>query len=85
MIGEEPAQRLFAAGRSFCARRPWASRASARGSRCPAIKASIIARPDTPCSVRGTDGELDLGVFEQLFDALLLAGPVLAPGHAGSG
>src|SRR6478736_6267197 len=39
----------------FLRARPLASWASARGSRCPAIKASIIARAVTPCSSDSTD------------------------------
>jgi hypothetical protein len=38
----------------FLRARPLVSRASVRGSRCPAIRASIIARPDTPCRFDST-------------------------------
>ena len=35
--------------------RPWASSASTFGLRCPAISASIIARPDTPSTSVSTE------------------------------
>src|SRR4029079_7860303 len=53
-----------------------ASCASARGSRCPAISASIIARPDMPCRLVST-AEILIGRPQAAFHPLLLTGTVL--------
>ena len=49
----------------------------------PAIRASSIARPETPMMSEATDGQLDPGVFEQLLQPLDL--PAAFPGDRGAG
>ena len=84
MIGEKSPQRLFKLGGLFLRARPLASCASARGSRCPAIKASIIARPVTPCSSESTD-EILIWASSSSFSMRCCSRVRSAPGRGGSG